>query len=422
LKIKNQLTVCIFIAILYAAFFFLVIKLVPQRYSSKPLFDPLIHDLSTVFDKTPFWKWECVDTMKYSRDTARAWNDRPQLLEKEINLQISSIKKSGANCVALATPYETEFVPFLEKWVKSARKNNLNIWFRGNVAGWEKWFDYEKVDTKEKHNEKTYQFIVKNAELFEEGDVFTPAPEPENGGFGDPRRGNDIRIKFNEFLISSFQNCEVAFFEINKKVKCGVFSSNFDVASVSLDQNTVQKTGGAVAIDHYVSNPKARYANDILNLHKKYGQAKVWIGEFGGPIPDLNGEMDETQQAQLVNVLLEIFYEKRSVIEGINYWTLKGGSTKILNDDGSEREALKILKNYFAPGYVRGYAVPNSTVKTIDGLAETKAERSGRFTLQLPAGHHKIIVEKLLLYYKTYEVDVKSGEVVLIFFHPFLSF
>ena len=37
-------------------------------------------------------------------------------------------------------------------------KYKLKVWFRGNLAGWEKWFDYEKIG-RNTHKIKIKEFI-----------------------------------------------------------------------------------------------------------------------------------------------------------------------------------------------------------------------------------------------------------------------
>src|SRR3989344_2352176 len=68
-----------------------------------------------------FWKVQCIDTMKLSRDNARAWNKKSDL-DQIIDRQMELIKEIGANCVAIGTPYDEEFVPFLTHWLTSARE------------------------------------------------------------------------------------------------------------------------------------------------------------------------------------------------------------------------------------------------------------------------------------------------------------
>jgi hypothetical protein len=117
------------------------------------------------------WNIQSVDTMKFSRDLAREkLNDKA--FEATIATQVKQIADTGATHVAVGTPYEEEFVPFLAKWVEAARQNNIKVWFRGNLAGWEGWFSYPKISTNE-HTAEVVSFISKHPELFSDGDIFT---------------------------------------------------------------------------------------------------------------------------------------------------------------------------------------------------------------------------------------------------------
>src|SRR3989344_6298983 len=82
-----------------------------------------------------------IDTMKYSRDVAREKLNSSSF-DEVIDKQVSEISATGATHIAIGTPYDDEFLPFLKRWVVAARKYNLKVWFRGNLSGWEEWFGY----------------------------------------------------------------------------------------------------------------------------------------------------------------------------------------------------------------------------------------------------------------------------------------
>ncbi len=110
--------------------------------------------------KVKYWEVQSIDTVKYSRDLAREkLND--QEFEKDIDKQVELIALTGATHIGIGTPYDEEFVPFLRKWVRAARKYGLKVWFRGNLSGWEEWFGYERI-TREEHTEKVLAFIKNN--------------------------------------------------------------------------------------------------------------------------------------------------------------------------------------------------------------------------------------------------------------------
>ena len=77
------------------------------------------------------WPIRSIDTMKLSRDRARAELANPAF-DTVITKDLQTIKEMGANYVAIGTPYDNEFLPYLTRWVTAARKVGLNVWFRGN--------------------------------------------------------------------------------------------------------------------------------------------------------------------------------------------------------------------------------------------------------------------------------------------------
>ncbi|TSC77519.1 MAG: Uncharacterized protein G01um101424_366 [Parcubacteria group bacterium Gr01-1014_24] len=340
-----------------------------------------------------FWKYQCIDTMKTSRDQARSWRENPRL-EEYIEREITAIKNMGANCVAIATPYDEEFVPYLSMWVAEARKKDLIVWFRGNFSGWEGWFGYLKGMTSGQHLEKTRKFILGRPDLFRDGDIFTPAPEAENGG---PFRHVPPAeyASFRQFLVDEKRTADESFAKIGRRVTTNWLSVNGGLARRMLDKKTIDALGGIVTIDHYVRTP-AEMADYIKFFKEKYG-AKVVIGEFGAPIPDINGRMTEGEQKIFIERVFREIYEERAWVEGLNYWVSLGGSTALLYDNGSERPAADSIRRYFIPAILHG-TVTNTLGAELSGITveaasgqKTRTDDSGNYTLALLAGEEKVL-------------------------------
>lgn len=287
------------------------------------------------------WQVRSIDTMKYSRDLARIEiNDA--VFDNEIDNQISKIAATGANYVAIGTPYDAEFLPFLKRWVTSSRKYNLHVWFRGNFSGWEGWYNYPRIDI-QTHTAKTTQFILRNSDLFQDGDIFTSCTECENGikiDFQDPKSV----AMYRSFLISEYNNSKTAFNKIGKGVLTGYFSMNGDVAQAVMDKPTTKALGGIVVIDHYVQTPE-KLAEDISELVNLTG-GKILLGEFGAPIPNIHGKMTEDEQNDWITKALSQISSIPQLI-GVNYWVNKNGTTALWNDDGTEKKAVGTIRNYY---------------------------------------------------------------------------
>jgi hypothetical protein len=303
----------------------------------------LVQPLNAFAAEGRWWQYQSVDTMKFSRDKAREKMNEPDFVAV-IESQLKNIAYTGANYVAIGTPYDEEFYPFLKKWVTIARKNGLKVWFRGNFSGWEGWFDYQKID-RQQHKKLLSDFINNHPELFEDGDIFDPCPEAENGGPGDPRQKGDVE-GFRNFVVEEYNLTQKIFTKMDKKIITNFASSNGDVARLVYDKETVKKMGGVVAIDHYVASPE-QLIKDIEKIQSTTG-AQVVLGEVGAPIPDIHGELNEEQQAKWLDKFLNLLTDSKATA-GINYWTNAGSSTGIWKEDGKSKMAVEIIRKYYKP-------------------------------------------------------------------------
>lgn len=356
----------------------------------------------TVFShehKKQLFAMQAVDTMKYSRDISGQVLDNPAAFRKMIDKQMMLIKNVGATHVAIATPYDERFIPVLSLWVSSARAHGLSVWFRGNFSGWEGWFGVPKIDRAE-HKRLLVAFIKKQSSLFRDGDFFSPCPECENGGQGDPRRTGD-REGYNKFLIEEREIALREFKALGKSLE--VYTTmNGDIARDIITPSVAKSLGGTVLIDHYVSSAE-RFGNDVRTIAKKL-DAKVGLGELGAPIPDLNGNMTPLAQANFVRALLDTLYVQNESIPMVSYWTLTGGSTAIVNDDGTPRPAYFVLKDYYTAPYVYGTIMDslgaplNDITVTVASTTYSVKTEGGFYQLFLPSGYRTIVVEDRAVY------------------------
>lgn len=299
-----------------------------------------------VTNASTWWSVQSVDTMKYSRDLARQKNTDASF-DAVITAQVEGIAQTGATHIAIATPYDSDFLPFLTRWVTAARKNNLKVWFRGNWSGWEGWFDKDEI-TRDQHIKMTEKFILQNVSLFEDGDIFSSCPECENGGPGDPRLTGDVE-GHRKFLIDLYTTTKKTFSKIGKQVESNYFSMNGDVAKLIMDPDTTRALDGLLSVDHYVATPQ-QLNRDITALAESSG-GKIVLGEFGAPIPDIHGAMTQKQQSDWLDEALKLLVKNPSLV-GLNYWTNVGGSTHLWDEDGKERLAVSALSRYYAPDQV----------------------------------------------------------------------
>lgn len=313
--------------------------------TSRGIFPTSIYTNSRV----AFWPVQSIDTAKYSRDIARE-KLGDTAFNTVIDTQARNIASTGATHISVNTPYDAEFLPYLKRWVSAARRYDLKVWFRGNWSGWEGWFNYPRIDRKT-HIAKTKQFILGNSELFEDGDIFTPCPECENGGTGDPRYNGDV-AGHRTFLIQEYKATKDAFGQIGINVHSNYNSMNGDVARLVMDPATTRALDGIVAIDHYVNMP-ARLARDVAEIAKTSG-GRVVLGEFGVPIPDIHGPLSPSSQAAWIeSTLLEL--AKIPELVGVNYWVNVGGSTEIWSAENFARPAVGVITDFYRPRKVYGF-------------------------------------------------------------------
>jgi len=328
------------------------------------------------------WSVQAIDTMKYSRDIAREkLND--ESYTQVINQQVSDIAKTGATHVAIGTPYEAEFVPFMARWIKAARAEGLHVWFRGNAAGWEGWFGYPKI-TREQHTQHVVNFIKSNPQLFEDNDIFSSCPECENGGPGDPRETGDVAA-YRTFLKSQHIAVNEAFSSIGKSVMTSFYSMNGDVARLVMDKETTAALGGFITVDHYVKSPK-KLADDI-RAYAELSGGKVVLGEWGAPIPDIHGKMDaDAQNAWIQEALKEL--SSIPSLYGVNYWTAAGSSTQLWEDDGEPKLAVSTITKYYNLKTMKGTVVneidtPVAYANVQSGFETVQTDLLGEYAVTL---------------------------------------
>lgn len=358
------------------------------------------------------WTVSSIDTMKYSRDVARQFA-KDDSFNQTIEKQVSDIAKTGATHVAIGTPYNEEFVPFMKRWVTEIRRQNMKVWFRGNTAGWEGWFDYPQTGRIE-HTKEIILFITNHPDLFETGDIFSTCPECENGGPGDPRMRGD-KEAYRAFLITEYKESKRAFDQIGIGVATNYFSMNGDVAKLIMDKPTTQALDGIVVIDHYVKTPDKLIA-DIDALANQSG-GRIILGEWGAPIPDINGKMNEQQQSKwIAEALLKLFKNKN--VAGLNYWTSYGSSTALWNDDGSARKAVSDITRYYKPVSKSGVVVDevNTAISGVifqDEKTKTTSFSDGTFILPPTPLETVITIEKDGYINQTYDISQVPNRIIL---------
>lgn len=204
-----------------------------------------------------------------------------------------------------------------------------------------------------------------------------------------------------------------AFQTIHKDVRSNLFSMNGDVAKLIMDKPTTTALGGVVTIDHYVKEPE-QLIKDIDLVVKQSG-GRVVLGEFGAPIPDIHGNMNEEDQAAWMKKTLGLLAQNPSVV-GVSYWVGTGGSTQLWDSKGNPRQAVGVLTKYYHPDVVYG-TVRDESGAFLEGVTvrygndkDMKTDMEGRFwRVFTPVAPEKIVFS--LAGYQTKEItDISDNE------------
>jgi hypothetical protein len=265
----------------------------------------------------------------------------------------------------------------------------------------------------------TEQFILNNKNLFEDGDFFTGCPECENGGPGDPRMNGDAE-GHRLFLIREYDVATKAFKTIGKNVSASLHSMNYDVARLIMNKPTTKALGGIVAIDHYVKSP-VKLASDIRNL-AEYSGGKIFLGEFGAPIPDIHGRLTDEQQATWISDALAQAISEPALI-GVNYWVNVGGSTELWNQKDA-KPAVAALTSFYTPRTIEGSVVdqfdkPIAKAKVKTKHRETTTDALGRFILPVLSSDTELYIQPPEEIETTTQIDTFAQNAKIIIKTPY---
>jgi hypothetical protein len=102
--------------------------------------------------------------------------------------------------------------------------------------------------------------------------------------------------------------------------------------------------------------------------------------------------MTVDQQAQFVAKLLDQMVLRAQNIGGVNYWTLTGGSTQLVDEAMTPLPAYATLQRYYRPTVLmgtvkgsRGKRMRSVTI-TIGGIYHATTDKYGNYALLVPSG------------------------------------
>ncbi len=298
-----------------------------------------------------FWPIRSVSSMKETKDKICGQDSLAF-----INAWIGKAIELGANYVAVETPYDDpacgSSVAYTKAWVDAIHARELNVWHRHMPLAFEGIYDMQK-DSARNYLELIANYIKTNPTLFRAGDIFTPVPEPQNGGIaGVTYCPQNICIfadaaVFNKWLRDAITTSEAAFASIGLggKMRIGYYGFDGFVAwgdnnpdwNGILEDATVSAMGN-ITIDHYPEIVGDTMENDLNELQEKYSTTPIIIGEWGTITGgDTPSQVQKSMQAA-----------RRKNVVGFNYWHMgMGGNEALINDDFSSNTAFAAVKAFF---------------------------------------------------------------------------
>ena len=249
------------------------------------------------------WTLRSIDTMAMSKDRLRA-----QVSTAAIRQELAADHSTGANAVAIEVPYDpaSSYSPpvtagYEATWVQTAHALGLHVWFRSHWNSWQGDYGFP-VETpttspgralgtaaavldgrdQTSYLGLTYRWILDHPAYFRNGDILTPAAEPENAGIAPycsgPCMFSSVAV-FNQWLQDSMTVDRAAFAALHVKVAVGYWGDSGWLATHGyLTQATVDQMG-VLAVDDYLKSPTALVAN--LNQIESTYRVPIVVGEWG---------------------------------------------------------------------------------------------------------------------------------------------
>lgn len=297
------------------------------------------------------WSIQSVSSMKETKDRI-CWPRPLEFIDRWVDRAV----ELGANYVSVETPYDNPLCGDSEKhtreWVAAIRKKHMRIWHRHMPLAFEGIYNTRKDPAKD-YLQQIGTYIVSHPDLFTEGDIFTPIPEPQNGGIRDVSYcAQGICIfrnpaHFNQWLRDAIDVSEAAFAKIGLggKMKIGYYGFDGFIAwgdnnpdwDGLLEDATVLKMGN-ITIDHYPELVGDTMANDLDELQARYPNFPIIIGEWGTVTPNNPEEQVQTsmQAAQ------------RPSVVGFNYWHMGiGGNEELVHWDLHHARQFDEVQSFF---------------------------------------------------------------------------
>lgn len=291
---------------------------------------------------SPEWRVRSIDTMSASRD-----RECHQLTGAQINALVTTDATASTTHVAISSPFDDPgayvtcqpAAGYVDRFVAAARSHNLHIWIRSHWLSWEGDYGVAKMtpttspavalgtasavlngtDTTSYLGEMYLWILRRPPGFWRDGDILTPASEPQNVGIlpycTAPCMFSDAS-QFNQWLRDSMTVASAAFQRLGVHVSVGWWGLTCENASV--EGATIRQMGVFVS-DCYERDPAA-LVSKLEGLHAAYG-VPVILGEWG----DIWDTGAEPATANEVDAALSAVAASAPDVLGVNYFRDLGG-------------------------------------------------------------------------------------------------
>ncbi len=303
------------------------------------------------------WAIQSVDVMKYSKDVVC---NQPS--QATIDNMVQKAVDLGANYVAVSSYYDNpscgSSLTLTQKWVSSIRSHGLKVWFRMKDLKFEGDYSQAKTFNPDgmRHQKLMVDWIANN-NLVQNGDIFTPNAEPQNGGIngvtwcGSPANcqftgKDDFNIWLKQvqtlsdlaFKAKGLASVKVGYYGFDGFVAAGLGNPDWQGQS-QLYASTIAMMGN-VAIDHYPETIGHTLAQDLPTIKQAIGATTpIIISEYGSIT-------SAPATTSITSFMTAAAAEPN--IQGFNYWTLgPSGNEALINSDFTNRPGFDVVKSFY---------------------------------------------------------------------------
>lgn len=285
------------------------------------------------------WSIQSIDSMKSTKDAVCGQRDLTW-----IDNWLDKAKELGANYVAISMPYDNptcaDSTDYANRWIQAIRSKGLHVWHRRMPLAFEGIYSTPKAGNN--FLTQISNYIIAHPDQYQSGDIFTPIPEPQNGGISGFSSCNGYCqfssiSAFNSWLRDAITRSNQAFSQVGiSGIKVGYFGfdgfvtwgdNNPDWHGI-LEDSTIQAMGNIITIDHYPEAVGENMDNSLTQLETKYPTAQIVIGEWG----TITGG---DTQSQVISSMGGA--KKHPHVIGFNYWQFgpEGSGEQLINESTS---------------------------------------------------------------------------------------